>query len=186
MPIVTPDQKIQTCLGEGASCHEQHLQGNQHFQWFQFIWWRWPLQTENRLFLLIDPLSVCWLRQHTFPCIIYISPAATDINSHHLKPNHTPYNILTGHDCDATNKSHVWPSPPICRLFFYLVFLFFKWLHYIKPETCLVAFFILCFLFLIIAFGALKLGGAAVCVIAGRLNGNRWARKQRCASRASK
>ena len=47
-------------------------------------------------------------------------------------------------------------------------------------------FFMLCFLFLIIAFGALKLGGAAVCVIAGRLNGNRWARKQRCASRASK
>ena len=122
MPIVTPDQKIQTCLGEGASCHEQHLQGNQHFQWFQFIWWRWPLQTENRLFLLIDPLSVCWLRQHTFPCIIYISPAATDINSHHLKPNHTPYNILTGHDCDATNKSHVWPSPLFADYSFILCF----------------------------------------------------------------
>ena len=124
------------------ACHTQHLQGNQKFQWFQFIWWRWLLQTENRLFLLIDPLSVCWLRQHTFPCIIYISPAATDINSHHLKPNHTPwYNNLPGHDCDATDKCHVWPSPPICRFFFYLVFCVCKSLDNIKPDTCFVAFY---------------------------------------------
>lgn len=109
------------------ACHTQHLQGNQKFQWFQFIWWRWLLQTENRLFLLIDPLSVCWLRQHTFPCIIYISPAATDINSHHLKPNHTPwYNILPGHDCDANDC--IISSLTLVLLLFITIFSF--------PDNC--------------------------------------------------